>query len=172
MTPADTIYQAAREAGVPDTVARLMIAQSEQETAQWTSPVFLDDHNGFGMKVPSIRKDPYIAGPSVHVRTSEGTVPYAHYNNLSDSTKSLVNWIQYNKINYADIDTPDKYATVFKQKGYYGDLLSTYLYNMTQFYNKIKDTAFKYKKQIGVAVAALALIGVGIFIFTKRKTLF
>lgn len=172
MTPAETIYQAARDSGVPDTVARLMIAQSQQETGSWTSDVYLDDNNGFGMKVPSIRKDPYMAGPSAHVMTAEGSVPYAHYNNLSDSVKSLVSWIQYNKINYSDIDTPEKYATVFKNKGYYGDALSTYLYNMTQFYAKIKDMVFKYKKKIVIAAAAVIFLGLGIYVFVNRKNIF
>jgi len=173
MTSEETIYKSAREEMVPDTVAKLMIAQSQQETGNFTSAVFKDDNNGFGMKVPSIRKDPYIKGPSVHANLSEGKTPYAHYDNLADSTKSLVNWMRYNKIKWSDIDTPEKYATVLKSKGYYGDALSNYLYNISRYYDKLKGVVFRYSKPIAwvAAVASFFIVGYGIFIITNRKKL-
>lgn len=169
MNNADIIYQTSRQEGAPDVVAKLIISQSQHETGNWTSTVFKDDHNGFGMKVPSIRKDPYIKGPSVHAVKREGGIPYAHYDNLADSTRSLIHWIKYNKIDWADIDTPEKYADVFKRKKYYGDALSTYTHRLSVFYNQIKDTAFKYRKQIGIAIIGTVLITLGIFIYAKTK---
>lgn len=173
VTNEQIIYQAAREQGVPDTVAKLMIAQSKQETGEFTSAVFKDDHNGFGMKVPSVRKDPYIKGPSSHTQLKEGTVPYAAYENLSDSTKSLINWMQYNKIKWEDIDTPEKYATVLKNKGYYGDALATYMYRVSMFYDKIKNVVYKYRTHIDWALATggVFVLAYGIYMFINRKKL-
>ena len=50
-----TIFYAAKQTGLTDDQARIIVAQAQHETLNFTSGVFIDDNNCFGLKYPKIR---------------------------------------------------------------------------------------------------------------------
>lgn len=79
----------------------LVYAQWSLETGNFTSHVFLVDHNLAGIKWVSARNNPGATGPGV--KASDGGY-YAHYPNLSAGVQGYVNFIKANK-RYANVKT-------------------------------------------------------------------
>lgn len=126
------IICAATNHGVPFHVCQFIASQGRLETGNFTSSLFKDDNNCFGMKIPVKRKTPYIAGPATLGKVknappkSEGTTNYARYLTIEDSVGDLVNWLQYNKVDYTKIKTPTDYANFLKKKGFFGITAKAY----------------------------------------------
>jgi hypothetical protein len=135
-----TVYSTAIAEGASDSFARILIAQLKHESADFTSHVFKTDNNPMGMKMPSVRKTPYIAGKGLQPPGKEGATPYAHYNNLSDAVKDLFNWLNYNKINWKVITSVPVYAELLRQKSYMGntqEAKNIYIAGLTRYLNGV-----------------------------------
>lgn len=121
--------------GVPETLAALMVAQAKHETGNFTSGPFLRDRNAFGYT--------YVAGAKWQI--GPGTIadngePVARYASIEDSTAEIVDWI-YRRIkegkfpvNLNDITTPERYAQLLKDAGYYEDTEANYLEGLRRWY--------------------------------------
>jgi lysozyme len=79
----------------------LIYAQWALETGNFTSRVFVNDHNLAGIKWVSARNNPGATGPGV--KASDGGY-YAHYPNLSAGVQGYVDFIKANK-RYANVKT-------------------------------------------------------------------
>ena len=167
-----TIVTTAMAENVPQVNAKLIASQGRHESGDFSSHVFITDNNAFGMKVPSVRKSPFIERPSTIVMTAEGSTPYAHYRSLSDSTRDVVHWLRFNKIDWAKTNTPATYAAFLKSKGYYGDSQENYTARLSALYARIKDIVFKKPAlSAGILLAAMALTGIGFYMIVNRKKL-
>ena len=149
------IYTAARGAGVPDQVARIIAAQARHETGNYTSRVFKNDNNAFGYKFVGQRN----AVPGTAAPASEGSAPYARYKSVQDSTIEMVNWLKRRqregKLKIVDLNTPEKYAAALKASGYYGAPQSLYATAVAKHLKSLAITT-------GGAIAT-ALLFAGIF---------
>jgi LPXTG-motif cell wall-anchored protein len=176
MTNEELIYNTARNAGVPDTNARLIVAQAIHETSYkgipFNSNVFLQNNNAFGMKLAGgprkSRQAQYISGAGTAAPASEGSTPYAKYPSVKNSVLDLIDWLQFNNINWAATNTPESYAAFLKNKGYYGDTLAVYTNALVTYFARLKDKILANKKPL-LIILGLALIATGVYIYIRKK---
>lgn len=103
-------------AGYSENMAKIVTAQAMWETANFTSEVFQNNNNYFGMRQPKQRQT-----------TSLGDVGgYASYNTPDDSIKDLIMWFDAKGDTQKDYDTPEIYVNYIKSKNYFSDTLSHY----------------------------------------------
>jgi uncharacterized FlgJ-related protein len=150
--------------GLPDTLAQLVVAQSQDESANYSSAVFLATNNGFGYK---------YSGSKYQHGNYEG---YAKYLSLDDSTAEVVDYI-YRRVadgsfpaDLTTITTPDQYATLLqnaKPGPYYGAPETTYSSGIASYF----DTNVLQPLQQNPTLGVLILVGLGLvaYLITKRK---
>lgn len=132
-----TIFHTALNAGIPEDLAHLILAQAKHETANFTSKVFKLNKNAFGYK--------YIKGAAQQLpqpgRISPEGNQYAHYHDLEHSTKEIIGWI-YRRLEekkFPDLETiktPYQYATLLKETNYYTDTITNYTRGLNKFITK------------------------------------
>lgn len=114
------IFQQLIGAGFPDQFAKLATAQSGHETGGWVSNVYHTDNNAFG-----------------YGYTGSG---YREYNGVEDSVNDFVIYVN-NKIDQGkfppldQIQTPNDWAALLKNVGYYTDSQSNYAAGISRFLN-------------------------------------
>ena len=129
------IYSSASLDGMPDDLARLIVAQAKHETDSFTSHAFLKNNNCFGYKFVSGGK--WQTGKGIG--SSEAGSSYADYKDITDSVHELTDWIkrrQFGKkfpVDLKEIKTPTDYATLLKNCSYFGDTLQHYIDGLTHF---------------------------------------
>ena len=138
MSYAQIIADTLQMQGIPQNAIPLIVAQSKHESANYTSNVFKANNNAFGMKQPKVRPTTSIGGGTA-APSSEGTTPYARYKDVADSAKDLVLWLQYNRVDLSGVTTAQQYATILKDKGYYGNTMSEYITGVTYYLGKAGD---------------------------------
>jgi len=116
-----TVLQAAVNEGATNAFAQLVLTQMMHESADFTSNVYKRNNNPMGMKVPRLRKSPYILGAGTKAPTNEGPTPYARFASLTDAVKDLFHWLRYNKIKFNEISTISQYVAALKSKSYFGN---------------------------------------------------
>jgi len=99
-----------------------ILAQAKHETGNFTSKVFKENKNYFGMKLPRVRPSKAI-GPGL--MSPEGN-NYARYASEIDSLLDLFMWMDYSKFPLA-VESSAQYAKELKNRGYYGDTEIAYL---------------------------------------------
>jgi len=163
MSIAERIYNQAITDGMPPVLATLIVSQSGHETNGWTSNVFLACNNGFGYK---------WVGQATAIGPCTGSPEgdsYAKYSTIEQSTHEITLWIKRrqneNKFpaNLNTINTPEQYALLLKNAGYYGDPLSVYTNGLIYWLRKISDTLITPTN--GLAILFLLALGL---IFRKR----
>ena len=141
---------------VPNKALPWIIGQSAHETGYkgkpWNSPVYLRLNNGFGMIQPR-RRATLSTGPGSAQPGSEGGAPYATYRNIEDSAKDLVLWLNYNRVKWDTINSPDQYISYIKQKGYFGAPESSYLKGVKAWIKKLN------LKVAGIGLGIILTIG-------------
>lgn len=155
-----TIYNVAIGAGFPDTLARILIAQAQHESANFTSNLFLRYNNAFGYSfVPGARWQL----PTPGTKADNGQ-PIAAYASLENSAHEIVDWIKRRQVQGlfpADLNSitdPYKYAELLKKAGYYGDTLSNYAAGLKSF----------FKNNAGsISIVALLAIGAAAYFIIK-----
>lgn len=151
--------------GVPPILADLLVAQSKHETGDYTSRAFTLDNNAFGYTYVSGGR--WQIGPGIIADNGE---PVAKYASIEDSTAEIVDWI-YRRINegtfpanLGDITTPERYAQLLKDAGYYGDTVSNYLRGLKRWFQENPETG-------SAAIVALLVISVWALRKQLRKLL-
>jgi len=163
MTLDERIYNKALSDGMPTILATFIVAQARHETGNYTSNVFNTCNNAFGYKwVGQSNASPCTGSP-------EGN-SYAKYVSLEDSVHELTLWIKRRQkeskfpASLTAITTPDQYAALLKESGYYGASLQTYLNGLLAALSKLGQLAVS---PTGGAVL-LVLVAIGIIIWRKR----
>lgn len=186
------IYDVAISEGFTPTSAKFVVAQARVETSvngkDYTSPVFLANNNMYGMK--------FVGQP---LATKGGLAPYSerspacksggickdsdHYAKYISPRESALDTIQRNfnltlggvtPAQLKNASTPDEYARLLKQRGYYGAPESNYaagIRNRVLRVNvKLIDFYYDNKKKIDYALIGGIVIGLtayGYFLYKK-----
>lgn len=110
-----------------ETNAKILTAHSMHETGVFTSRVFINDLNSFGMKHPVTRET---------LSTGSDISGYAIYDSLADSIKDLKLWFDYHnqEINF---DSVDSYVQFLKDKSYFTASFITFNKAVKQHFNAI-----------------------------------
>lgn len=127
-----TIFDTARLDGIPVNLANFIVAQARHETADFTSTTFKSCNNAFGYK--------YVGqSGAVACDAIPGGNIYAGYNSVQDSVHELTAWIRRRQKegafpqDLATITTAEKYASLLKGAGYYGDTVTAYTNGLVRF---------------------------------------
>jgi uncharacterized FlgJ-related protein len=103
----------------------MWIAVSQFETGNFTSHLFLNHNNFFGMKFPRKRET-----------TAAYAIPpndFAHYNSQADSVDDLLLYLR--EWNYpSDFSSIDSLIEFMKSKGYFEEPLTYYLTGVQTYY--------------------------------------
>jgi len=153
--------------GLPATLSSLLIAQAAHETADFTSPFFRNYNNAFGYSyIPGAR---YQVGPG---SLADNGTPIAVYNSLEDSVKEIIDWI-YRRVadgkfpkDLSTITTPEQYATLLRNSGYFTDSATNYAAGIRSFFIQVmQDLEKPQAKVILLIVFSLA----GYWLYKRRK---
>jgi flagellum-specific peptidoglycan hydrolase FlgJ len=157
MKPESIIYETAMQAGIPDPLARLMVAQAKHETGNFASNFFKKYNNAFGYS--------YVSGAKWQLPTPGTTAdngkPIAAYASLQNSVMEVVDWIK-RRVNegkfpsLSTITTPEQYAQLLKAAGYYGDTVDNYLRGLRHYFAKGIEVADSTEGKIFVTTIVLA----------------
>lgn len=114
-SPSSTIKNLLTKNGYSDRVAKWWVAVSNLETGRWTSKLFKDYNNLFGMKQPMSRFT-YSRGAS--------TSPpgYATFGSWDDSVNDLITYMDQ-RLYPKDFESIDDMVAFMKSKGYFEDPL-------------------------------------------------
>jgi flagellum-specific peptidoglycan hydrolase FlgJ len=93
---------------VNEQTKRIIVAQAMHETGVFTSPVFAENNNAFGMRNPEKRE-------TTSISEARG---YAVYETVQDSIRDLQLWFNYNQIPL-EFGTPGAYSAKIREYGYY-----------------------------------------------------
>ena len=158
----EIIYNALIGQNIPPLLAKIVTAQSQFESGNYKSKVFLTDNNAFGYKYVGQK----IATQGLLSPASEGD-HYAHYNSVQDSAIELANWLKRRRKEgklpaLETITSPGQYSKLIKAANYYGASESTYTKGITKIFNSLK---------INPIIAGLTglIIIAAIFFLIKKK---
>ena len=157
MTPQEIdqqIYNVATAAGFIDSAARYIVAQARYESADYTSNVFRNNNNMYGMKYVAQQ----LATRGTLAPLSERSLSciiknicknsdyYAKYTNPSDSAQDVINRL-YQKtmrgVRPAQLKTatsPKIFADLLKKRGYYGATVEHYARGLRAKLKKVNIT--------------------------------
>jgi len=107
--PEQRIRKVLKKAGLNDNQIRIVIAQAKVESGNFSSPVYRRNKNCFGMRDAKIRPE-----NSLNDFDADG---YANYNNIEQSVKDYLLWIEYNHLTISE--DPLQWAALLKQKKYF-----------------------------------------------------
>jgi len=114
--PLKAISRVLKAQGLEPSMIRLLQAQAIHETGNFTSRLFLENNNVFGMKIPSIRKTLNIA---------PGNQQFSKFASIDDSIKDMLFYLDHFSIPL-DLADPFLYAQILKDKNYYEDPVEVY----------------------------------------------
>lgn len=123
------ISQKLSEEGLTDTnLHKLVTAQAMHETGVFTSSVYDNNKNMFGMMQPSVR-------PTVSLGKKGN---YASYANLGDSAKDYALYYKYSEYpdTFPDVKT---FVSALKAKSYFTDNVINYISGVTSHYKKLNQ---------------------------------
>lgn len=115
------VYNGYIKAGIPATLAKLMLAQNIGETANYTSNVFKKNLNIGGMKY--VKGNKYQAGPGT--MSPEGNA-YAKYATIENSAADQAAWYLRRISSFSPIKTVAEFAIKLKEHWYYTDSVANY----------------------------------------------
>jgi hypothetical protein len=109
--------------------ARLIItAHAMHESGVFSSRVFLEDNNAFGMHFPEKRETTAI---------TQDEKNFAVFNSVSDSIDDLKLWFESHNESM-EIDRPAAYAAKIREYGYYTDSYASYAASMKIHFETVK----------------------------------
>jgi flagellum-specific peptidoglycan hydrolase FlgJ len=170
------IYDAAVSEGFSPTAAKLVVAQARLESADYTSNVFQNNYNMFGMK--------YIGQPLANRGTAApkseqscnltcNSDYYAKYETPADSARDVVGrlfkitrkGIGFNELK--DVTSATEYAQKLKQRDYFGVTAASYALSLNAKLLKITALNFYNSNKIAInyIVIGASLIGIGVYIY-------
>jgi len=114
--PLKVIFRILKAQGLETSMIKLLQAQAIHETGNFTSRLFRENNNAFGMKVPGLRQTLNVAplGPG-----------FSQFLSVDDSVKDMLLYLDHFKIPL-DQDDAFRYAQILKDKNYYEDPVEVY----------------------------------------------
>jgi hypothetical protein len=174
MTNEQIIYDTAVKDGMPPLVAEYLVAQSKNETGNFSHRFFTVGHNGFGyMYDPRSKWQLDRGGPK-----ADNGVPIAQYATLASSVHEITDWIKRRQADgkfpkdLRTIKTPQQYAALLKQSGYYQASLASYSAALVRWMGTVRQWAIENpRKSVAIIAAGAGLIAYGIYLIANRKQL-
>jgi hypothetical protein len=128
------VFAACQEAGLTPFQSALVYCQGIQESG-YNSPVFQKNNNAFGMKMPRVRKSPYILGkgsaaPKNESHAGDPFNVYARYAGLRESVLDLLHRHQNFGIRWSNIKTVDSYIKFLIDTSYFQGSPAVYRKNV------------------------------------------
>ena len=115
-----------------------IIAQAEHETGGFTSPIFEENNNMFGMKEPSIRKT-----------TAKGTSRgHAVFDNLEDSIADLVLYFEHFNYPFHFVNL-SAYVNYLKERGYFEDTIENYYNGTSKWFSDLNAPYIELNPETG-----------------------
>lgn len=165
MTTDDLIYSTAIADGMPAKLALFLVAQARHETGNYKHRFFTVGNNAFGYS--------YYAGSKWQLPTggplADNGIPIAQYANVQDSVHEITDWIRRRQregkfpVSLETITTPETYAQLLKNSGYFRDPLQVYTDALINWLRTIGTEAFSATGG-GIGLIIILLV----FIFRKR----
>lgn len=114
--PLRAISRILKVQGLEISMIKLLQAQSIHETGNFTSRLFKEKNNLFGMKIPQQRQTLNVA---------PGNQQFSRFVSIDDSVKDMLLYLDHFKI---PLDQEDafRYAQILKDKNYYEDPVEVY----------------------------------------------
>ena len=173
------VYNTVVQKGYSDTLAKLIVAQAQHESADFTSPVFVKTNNPFGMTYAGQQ---LACVSAEHQPQKESGLAYAKYPDVSVATLDLLAWLNRRQangsFNIACLQTPDEYAQALKSAGYYTAPESTYSGRLSYYYNQAKNfivtnavdnPVATYSIAGAVLIAGVSLLWIGVYKIIKNR---
>jgi len=175
------IYNLAVAEGFNSNVAKYIVAQARLESSDYTSDVFKNNNNMYGMKFV---KQPLatrgtLAPPSersqscLNSNVCKDSDHYAKYKTPIDSPKDVIqrlyknerNGVGFNELNNSK--THEDFASLLKKRGYYGGTPQQYssFLKAKLIRMNIVETYVKYKKPIDYTLIGLLLIASSLLLY-------
>ena len=164
MTSESIIYNQAVRRGVPDTLAKLIVAQSKLETGNYKHRFFKIGNNAFGYSADKNSKWQIKPGSK-----ADNGIPIAQYSKVEDSVNELVDWIKRRQRegrfpkDLSEIKTPSQYGTMLFKANYGGTSAKQYSDGSSVYFKSVL-------KQIGSntgTVAVFIFIAIAILLLTN-----
>lgn len=155
------IYDTALNEGFNPAAAKLIVAQARFESADYTSNVFNKNLNTSGMKFigqPLATRGTLAPMNERSIRCQKEGIcangdHYAKFASVSDSAKDKIQR-NFNRTirgvtpeQLKNIRTPEEFAKLLKQRGYYGDKETTYAYGLKAKLLRIEIIEFVSKNK-------------------------
>lgn len=114
---------------VPDEFIKILTAQAIHETGFFTSKLYIENNNMFGMTQPVIRE-------TLSIGQKDG---FANFTSLEDSVKDMLLYLKEFKLkpNYKEVKD---YVKDIREKGYFTDTYLNYFNAMRSHLTKVKAT--------------------------------
>lgn len=142
-----TVHQRVYNTAAPivgDMIARYIVAQGAQESANYTSKFFKKYNAPFGYMYSKDSR--YQIAPGTN---ADNGAPIAAYASVEDATRELCAWLirrtRDNRGGFpkslAALDTSDKYVSAIKAAGYFQGSESVYAKNVAWYLKRLTDFA-------------------------------
>jgi uncharacterized FlgJ-related protein len=110
--------------GFHDEMGKILLAQAAFETGNFTSEIFKDNNNMFGMKLPKQRKTTAIGEKHGH----------ATYNSIEENIEDMRLYFNAKKIS-PTFNTVDSYINKIREKNYFESDPDEYKAGVIYYYN-------------------------------------
>ena len=178
------IYETALQEGFNPKAAKLIVAQARFESADYSSNVFKNNLNTSGMKyigqplaqrgsiAPASERSAKCKTDNICVNSDY----YAAFKSVGDSARDK---IQRNfnitikgvtPQQLKAVQTPEEFARLLKQRGYYGDKESTYANGLRAKLLRIQVVEFVTKNRNMLMIGGgLVLLSIAFYIYSGKK---
>jgi hypothetical protein len=133
------IYNTAVSDGMPNNLAKYIVAQAKHESGNYTSNFFKKYNNAFGYSYVKDSKWQLPEGGTI----ADNGAKIAAYKYIEDSIHELTDWIKRRRKegngwpDLLSIVSPQQYAALLKQFGYFQGALSVYSARLLQWYKTL-----------------------------------
>lgn len=118
----EEIIRVLREQGVGENLSQIILAQAKHESGNFSSVIFEENWNPFGMKQARVRQTTCIG-------TNRG---HGVYSSLSDAVIDYVLWMKDRNVPFKG-KCLKSYVMILKSKGYFEDDFDNYVRGMEYF---------------------------------------
>ena len=122
----EEVLRVLKEQGVGEVLSQIILAQAKHESGNFTSVIFEENWNPFGMKQARVRQNTAIG-------TNRG---HAVYLSLYDAVLDYVYYMRARNIPFQG-ESVNSYVMILKSKGYFEDGYNNYARGVRKFHEEL-----------------------------------
>ena len=119
------------QSNLTDIAIERLLALARHETGNFTSAIFRESNNPWGMKVATVR-------PTTNIGEHRG---HARYRNLSDAVRDMLLYLVNFRTNPGDFPNISSFAYELKNDRYFEDTLENYTRGLLRWYRGTPDNS-------------------------------